>query len=96
MNEATNLDVNVLLPMLGYSMKQSWEQTRLVSYITAAVQPLKKKIKMKDIISFSWDKEEDMDDADNTENNTPMTEEIMEKLENQSKAIIKQLNKGQQ
>jgi len=41
---------------MGYSVREDWEQTRSICYILAQANS-KKKLKPKDIIQFSWDKE---------------------------------------
>ena len=43
--------------------KESWEQARLISYITAQVNSTKK-LKPTDIIKFSWDEEHKSEEAD--------------------------------
>ena len=52
--------------------RESWEQTRMLAYTTAQVSSTKK-IKMTDIMKFSWDN-------DNDEKDTSVSTEEMERL----------------
>lgn len=52
----TFLEARILTENILYSIKQDWEQTRLVSYVTAQSQS-SKRIKVDDIMQFPWDKE---------------------------------------
>ena len=55
-------EVDACLKGLDMIYKQSWEQTRFISYITAQVNT-SKKLKPTDILSFKWDKVEPTDTA---------------------------------
>ena len=58
----------------------SWEQCRFISYIIAQVNSTKK-LKPTDILSFTWDKEED-------NKNTMITNEDIERLKNKAKQYL--------
>lgn len=58
---------------------ESWEQTRLLAYITAQINSTKK-LKPTDIISFSWDEESTGD--------TAISNEDIERLKNKAKQYI--------
>lgn len=60
-------ELEEVLEMLEYSYKQSWEQTRFNSFITAQMNSTKK-IKPQDIIKFSWEKDSE-DNKDKTISN---------------------------
>lgn len=51
-------EVNTILKQLQYRNKTSWEQTRFNSYINAQINN-SKKIKLTDILTFSWDEMKD-------------------------------------
>ena len=53
-------EVNFHLKNLYKKSKENWEQTRFTSYITAQCNSTKK-LKITDIIKFSWDKENKKD-----------------------------------
>lgn len=48
-------ELNLILENLELSVKHSWEQTRNIMFILAQVNS-KKRLKPKDLMSFSWDK----------------------------------------
>lgn len=61
-------EVNTILSQLHYRNKTSWEQTRFNSYINAQINN-SKKIKLTDILTFSWDEkqnkpQEEINDSD--------------------------------
>ena len=53
-------ELNIICESLHLRTKDSWEQTRMLGYITAQVNS-KKKIKPSDIIKFAWEKEKNID-----------------------------------
>ena len=59
--------------------KESWEQARLLAYITAQVNSTKK-LKPSDIITFSWD--------ENTTGDTSISNEDVQRLKNKAKQYI--------
>lgn len=50
-------EVRVLLKNMHLKSKESWEQTRLMSYMTAQTNSTQK-MEVKDIMTFPWEKEE--------------------------------------
>ena len=77
-------EVEACIKGLETKNKTSWEQCRFLSYIIAQVNSTKK-LKPTDILSFTWDKEED-------NKNTMITNEDIERLKNKAKQISKKLN----
>ena len=77
-------EVNSLMRNAYKKSINSWEQCRFISYIIAQVNSTKK-LKPTDILSFTWDKEED-------NKNTMITNEDIERLKNKANQIIKKLN----
>lgn len=59
--------------------KESWEQARLLAYITAQVNSTKK-LKPSDIITFSWDEDVTSD--------TSISNEDVQRLRNKAKQYI--------
>ena len=77
-------EVEACIKGLENKNKASWEQCRFISYMIAQVNSTKK-LKLTDILSFNWDKEED-------NKNTMITNEDIERLKNKANQIIKKLN----
>ena len=77
-------EVEACIKGLENKNKASWEQCRFISYMIAQVNSTKK-LKPTDILSFTWDKEED-------NKNTMITNEDIERLKNKANQIIKKLN----
>ena len=77
-------EVEACIKGLENKNKTSWEQCRFISYIIAQCNSTKK-IKPTDILSFTWDKEDD-------NKNTMITNEDIERLKNKANQIIKKLN----
>lgn len=50
-------EIPELVKGLNLKSRESWEQTRLLAYMTAQVNSIKK-IKPTDILQFEWDKKE--------------------------------------
>jgi hypothetical protein len=55
LDEMSAFELGIILDQYYKQYKDSWEQTRIISYYCAA--PFTK-IKMKDVMKFAWDKEE--------------------------------------
>ena len=77
-------EVEACIKGLENKNKASWEQRRFLAYIIAQVNSTKK-LKPTDILSFTWDKEDD-------NKNTMITNEDIERLKNKANQIIKKLN----
>lgn len=65
-------EVNSLLKYRHYTFKEQWEQSRLITYMIAQVNS-KRHLKLTDIITFPWEKEDD-------EDNTKITEDDVKRL----------------
>lgn len=64
-----------------YREQESWEQTRLMAYVTAQVNSTKK-LKMSDIIKFQWDEKP-------TENKAKiMDDSELQRLKKKAQSII--------
>lgn len=74
-------EVRIILKNLYLKHKQSWEQTRINSYITAQGNSTKK-LKATDIMQFPWDKESEDKD-------TSITDNDIERLRNKAKNYIR-------
>lgn len=79
LDRMTFLEARILTENILFSIKQDWEQTRLVSYVTAQSQS-SKRIKVDDIMQFPWDKE-------NQKGNTTVSKEDRLRLINKIKEI---------
>lgn len=71
-------EINGAMKYEHYKNKEQWEQTRLLSYVIAQVNS-KKKLKVDDIIEFSWENKQD--------ESTPSKEEF-ERLKNKANQYI--------
>lgn len=58
MDKMEFFEIRALMKHQYYAYKNSWEQARLIAYVTAQVNSTKK-IKMADIMNFPWDNEAD-------------------------------------
>lgn len=70
-----------------YSIKDGWEQARLIAYMVAQVNS-KRTLKMDDILPFPWEKEED-----ETEHVTSITKEEIEQLKAEAQEYLKNKEK---
>ena len=52
-------ELDILFKRYNESIREQWEQTRLISYVIAQTQT-KKKLKLSDILEFEWDKKEEV------------------------------------
>ena len=59
-----------------YKNKEDWQRTRLLAYIQAQTNSTKK-LKLEDIISFSWEKEEN---EELKKNDNEVTQEELEQM----------------
>ena len=71
-------ELEPLISNIHKKNKESWEQTRLLAYITAQANSTKK-LKPTDIISFSWD---------NEVSDTAISNEDVQRLKNKAKQYI--------
>lgn len=66
-------ELSIICNSLHLRRKDSWEQARMIAYITAQVNSTKK-LKPSDIVQFAWEKE-------STEpQHKPLTQEDVEKI----------------
>ena len=70
-------EIPVLVKGLNNKHKESWEQTRFISYITAQVNSTKQ-LKPTDILKFSWDEDT---------KETYISNEDVERLKNKAKNL---------
>lgn len=66
-----------------YANKESWEQTRMISYIVAQSNSTKK-LNMTDILSFPWENEHE-----EIERYTEMSNSDLERLKQKAKNYLK-------
>ena len=66
-------EVSSLMEYAYLKHKEAWERARMIAFTTAQVQSTKK-LKLSDICSFAWDKEEESTSS----SNTPMTQEQLD------------------
>ena len=77
-------EVEACLKGLENKNKAGWEQTRFISYVTAQVNSTKK-LKPTDILTFTWDKEEE------TSKETIITNEDVQRLKDKANQTLKLL-----
>lgn len=73
-------EINAAMKYNYYAHKDSWEQTRLLAYITAQVNSTKK-IKLSDILDFYW--ENDLQPID-----TSISNDDVKRLREKAKQFI--------
>ena len=78
-------EVNDLMDGIDYVDRVSWEQTRLLGYLSMA--PHCKKLDIKKILPFRWD--EDDNDTSQSEKVTTISNEEIEKLKKESEKYEK-------
>ncbi len=83
MSDLQNFEVELLYENLKYADRPSWEQTRLLAFILAQVNS-KKKLEITEILSFPWERAEDIHDIE-------MTNEDRDRLREKAKAFEKLL-----
>lgn len=74
-------EINAAIKYNHYAYKESWEQTRLIAYTIAQCNS-KEKLKLEDVIKFSWDN-------DKTEPDKPITKQDIERLNKRAQAYLK-------
>jgi hypothetical protein len=77
-------ELNLILESLHLSQKDSWEQTRMISYIIAQSNS-SKTLKLTDVMKFEWDQETE-------DNDTKITQEDIERIKQKSNEYLKYLN----
>lgn len=80
-------EIKAALKYSYYSFKDSWEQTRLISYILCQINS-KKKLKQEDIVKFYWQEEEEEKKEENR-----LSDEELERMKNLAEKFEKQIKK---
>ena len=80
-------EIGCLMPFLYLATKDSWEQARLMGYISAQTHS-SKKVNISDIVAFPW--EEKTAAAD-----TSMSNADKKRLEEKAKQFEKMMNKNE-
>lgn len=79
-------EIRAIMKNRFYAYKESWEQARFVAYLIAQVNS-KKKLKLADIIEFPWEI-----DSKETEDNTEISKEDIDRLRKESSELQKNIN----
>ena len=77
-------ELNTILSSLNKSVKNTWEQTRMIAYIIAQCNS-SKQLKVTDILKFDWDN-------DNHDKQEIITQEDVARLKAKATSIAKTLN----
>ena len=80
-------ELSIICDSLHLRHKDSWEQARLISYVTAQVNSTKK-LSPNDIITFGWEKEDETNTV-----NKPYTKEDVERIKAMALQREKELKK---
>lgn len=75
-------EINAAMKYQYYSIKDGWEQARLIAYMVAQVNS-KRTLKMDEILPLPWEKEEPK---------TSITKEEIEKLKSEAQQFLKSKN----
>ena len=85
LDEMRMYEIGCLMPFLYLATKDSWEQARLMGYISAQTHSTKK-MSVSDIVSFPWEK-------DNTKaHDTAMSNADKKRLEEKAKQFENMMN----
>jgi len=87
LDEMRMYEIGCLMPFLYLATKDSWEQARLMGYISAQTHS-SKKVNISDIVAFPW--EEKTAAAD-----TSMSNADKKRLEEKAKQFEKMMNKNE-
>lgn len=87
LDEMQMYEIDACLDGMSMCYKQDWEQCRMITYMIAQTNSTKK-LKPSDIISFPWDKEDD------TEHDTFISNDDIERLKDKSNKYIQSLKYG--
>lgn len=66
-------EINALMKYQYYSIKDNWEQARLIAFMIAQTNS-KRKLKLQDIVPFVWEEDEEMEEVQ------PITKTEIERL----------------
>jgi len=86
MDEMETYEIAALMKYSYFAIKDNWEQARLIAYMVAQVNS-KHRLKIEDILPFSWEKEEE------EEEDTAITKKEIESLKAQAQQYINSKNK---
>lgn len=86
MDRMNDYEVDSIIENIQYDDVAGWEQTRLRIFSTAQMMS-KKKLTVKDIMVFPWEKE----DEEEEEHKTSISNEEIEMLEKEAKKIQQQV-----
>ena len=79
-------EINAAMKYHYYSIKDGWEQARLIAYMIAQVNS-KRTLKMDEIVKFPWEEKDDEPAK------TSITKEEIEQLERDAQEYLKRQNK---
>lgn len=80
-------EINALMQYQYYSLKDNWEQARLIAFMIAQTNS-KRKLKLQDIVPFVWDEDEENED------NKPITKSEIERLKARAQNYLYSKNKS--
>lgn len=84
MDEMRMYEIGCLMPFLYLASKDSWEQARLMGYISAQTHSAKK-MSVSDIMAFPWEK-------DNATHDTSISNADKRRLEEKAKQLERIMN----
>lgn len=80
-------EINALMQYQYYSLKDNWEQARLIAFMIAQTNS-KRKLKLQDIVPFTWEEDEENED------NKPITKSEIERLKARAQDYLYSKNKS--
>lgn len=80
-------EINALMQYQYYSLKDNWEQARLIAFMIAQTNS-KRKLKLQDIVPFTWEEDEENED------NKPITKSEIERLKARAQDYLYNKNKS--
>lgn len=80
-------EISALMKYQYYCMKDNWEQARLIAFMIAQTNS-KHKLKLQDIIPFTWEEDETFED------NKPISKSEVERLKQQAQNYLLNKNKS--
>lgn len=86
LDEMQMYEINALMDNKHLSVKDSWEQARMIAYMIAQVNS-KKKLNPDDVIKFSWDE-------NTASGDTSISDEDIERLRQKADNYLKMINNG--
>jgi hypothetical protein len=87
MDEMRMYEIGCLMPFLYLASKDSWEQARLMCYISAQTHSTKK-MSVSDIVTFPWEEQ-------NVGHETAMSNADKKRLEEKAKQLEKIMNQNE-